>query len=549
MIFRPKLLDALKGYDRATFISDAIAGLTVGVIALPLAIGFAIASGVTPAQGIWTAIIAGFLISVFGGTRVQIGGPTGAFVPILAGIVATHGYTGLALATVMAGVMLLMMGVLRLGNLIKFIPYPVTAGFTSGIAVIIFVGQLKEFLGLKVAMPQHTPPQLAAIFGNLGQTQWQALGLGLMALSIVIFWPKKWHKLPPSIVAIIVPTVLVALCGLDVQTIGTKFGGIPRQFPALSMPAVSFDSIQSLMMPALTIAMLGAIESLLSAIVADGMIDSRHDSNQELIGQGIANILTPFLGGIPATGAIARTAANIRSGGRTPVAGIVHSLTLLGIMLVAAPLAKFIPLTALSAVLLVVAYRMGEWDNFEELFRGPKSDFCVLIASFGLTVVFDLTIAVGVGLLMAAALFVKRMEEITHIRLVTPESETESGSDSIRDKDVPEDVVVYRIEGPFFFGAAEKLETALGRYTGGLPRVVIFRMSHVPAMDATGLRALEVTVDKFHRQGVKILFSGLQPQPMEVLFKSGFVDRIGLHKICGNVDAALAQAKLILSEK
>jgi len=548
LIFRPKLLDALRNYDRATFFSDAIAGVTVGVIALPLAIGFGIASGVTPAQGIWTAITAGFLIAVLGGTRVQIGGPTGAFVPILAGIVAVHGYTGLALATVMAGVMLLVMGVLRLGNLIKFIPYPVTAGFTSGIAVIIFVGQLKEFLGLTIKMPQHTPYQISAILGNLGQTHWQTIGLGLMACSIVVFWPKKWHKVPPSIIAIIVPTLLVALFGLDVQTIGSKFGGIPREFPAISIPSISFDTVQALMMPALTIAMLGAIESLLSAIVADGMTDSHHDSNQELIGQGIANILTPFFGGIPATGAIARTAANIRSGGRTPVAGIVHSLTLLTIILVAAPLAKFIPLTALSAVLLVVAYRMGEWENFKELFRGPKSDFGVLITSFALTVVFDLTIAVGAGLLMAAALFVRRMEEITHIRLVTPESETESGSDSIRDKDVPEEVVVYRIEGPFFFGAAEKLEAALGRYTGGLPRVVIFRMSHVPAMDATGLRALEITVDKFHRQGVKILFSGLQPQPMEVLFKSGFVDRIGLHKICGNVDAALAQARVILAQ-
>lgn len=538
----------LKGYDRAAFFSDAIAGLTVGVIALPLAIGFGIASGVSPTQGIWTAIIAGFLISALGGTRVQIGGPTGAFVPILFGIVLAHGYAGLALATVMAGVMLLMMGLLKLGNLIKFIPYPVTAGFTSGIAVIIFVGQIKEFLGLGIKMPEHTPHQVAAIFTHLGQAHWQAVMLGAIACSIVVFWPKKWHKMPPSIVAIIVPTVFVVVFGMDVQTIGSKFGGIPREFPGLSMPVISFETVQSLMMPALTIAMLGAIESLLSAIVADGMTDSRHDSNQELIGQGIANIITPFFGGIPATGAIARTAANIRSGGRSPIAGIVHSLTLLIITLVAAPYAKFIPLTALSAVLFVVAYRMGEWENFKELYRGPKSDFGVLIASFSLTVVFDLTIAVGAGLLMAAALFVRRMEEITHIRLVTPESETEFGADSIRDKDVPEDVVVYRIEGPFFFGAAEKLENALAR-NSGVPRVVIFRMSHVPAMDATGLRALEIMVDKFHHQGVKILFAGLQPQPMEVLYKSGFVDRIGLHKICGNVDAALAQARLLLGAK
>jgi sulfate permease, SulP family len=542
------LLDALKDYDRATFVSDLIAGITVGVIALPLAIGFAIASGVNPTQGIWTAIIAGFLISAVGGTKVQIGGPTGAFVPILAAIVATHGYAGLALATVMAGVMLLAMGVFKLGNLIKFIPYPVTAGFTSGIAVIIFVGQIKEFLGLKIAMPHHTHEQVFTIVQHFRETQWQTVALGFLACAIIVFWPKKWHRVPPSIIAIIVPTVLMAVLGFHAETIASKFGAIPRGFPSISIPAFTFDQVQALMMPALTIAMLGAIESLLSAIVADGMTDSRHDSNQELIGQGIANIVTPFFGGISSTGAIARTAANIRSGGRTPIAGIVHALTLLAITLALAPLVKFIPLTALSAVLFVVAYRMGEWDNFRELFRGPKSDFGVLVASFALTVVFDLTVAVGAGLLMAVALFVRRMEEITHIRLVTPESDMETGADSVRDKHVPDGVVVYRIEGPFFFGAAEKLETALTR-SDMVPRVVIFRMSHVPAMDATGLRALEIMVDKFHRQGVRILFSGLQPQPMEVLFKSGFVDRIGLHKICGNVDAALAQAVQILADE
>ncbi|HWB59354.1 MAG TPA: SulP family inorganic anion transporter, partial [Chthoniobacteraceae bacterium] len=434
MTFRPKILEALKGYDNAAFFADLTAGVTVGVIALPLAIGFAIASGVTPVQGIWTAIIAGFLIAALGGTRVQIGGPTGAFVPILVGIVAVHGYAGLAMATIMAGAMLLLMGALRLGSLIKFIPYPVTAGFTSGIAVIIFVGQLKEFLGLKIKMPDHAPVQMWAILANLPHMQWQALALGALACAIIIFWPKKWHRVPPSIVAIVIPTALVALLGLNVETIGTKFHGIQAGFPALVFPAFSFENIQSLMMPALTIAMLGAIESLLSAIVADGMADTRHDSNQELIAQGLANIVTPFFGGIPATGAIARTAANIRSGGRTPISGMVHSLTLLAVILVAAPLAKFIPLSALSAVLLVVAYRMGEWENFEVLSRGPRSDFGVLLASFGLTVVFDLTVAVGVGLLMAAALFVRRMEEITHIRLVTPESDIEEGPNSIRNK-------------------------------------------------------------------------------------------------------------------
>lgn len=546
-MFRPKLLETLRGYDRATFLSDLAAGLTVGVIALPLAIGFGIASGVTPAQGLWTAIIAGFLISALGGSKVQVGGPTGAFVPILAGIVASYGYGGLALATVMAGVFLVLMGVLKLGNLIKFIPYPVTAGFTSGIAVIIFVGQLKEFLGLDVTMPQHTPHQIAAIATDLVHTHWHTVGLGVLALGILIVWPKLVgaRRIPASIVAIIVPTVLGAVFQLDVQTIGSKFGGIPSTFPKLSLPSVEFSTLQALMIPALTIAMLGAIESLLSAIVADGMIESRHDSNQELIGQGLANIVCPFFGGISATGAIARTAANVRSGARSPVAGIVHAATLLVIVLVAAPLARFIPLASLSAVLFMVAYRMGEWDNFLELARGPKSDFGVLLVTFALTVIFDLTIAVGVGLTMAGALFVRRMEEITQIKLVTAESEMDMGGHSIREKQVPAGVLVYRIEGPFFFGAAEKLEAALGRYTA-VPRVVIFRMRNVPAIDATGLHALEVMLDKFHRKRTQLVLSGVQPQPMKVLYNAGFVDKIGLDNVCGNIDVALERARQIV---
>ena len=545
LVFRPKLFDALHGYNRATFLSDLAAGVTVGVVALPLAIGFAIASGVEPSRGLWTAIIAGFVISALGGSLVQVGGPTGAFVPILFAIVARHGYDGLVVATIMAGVMLVAMGALKLGNLIKFIPYPVTSGFTSGIAVIIFVGQLKEFLGLTVKMPAHTPEQVSAIAQNLAQTQWPAVGLGVLALAILMLWPKAWRRVPASIVAVVVTTVLVAVFQIDVPTIGSKFGGIPRGLPNISFPKLNFLEVQELMIPALTITMLGAIESLLSAIVADGMIESRHDSNQELMGQGVANVLCPFFGGISATGAIARTATNIRSGAKTPVAGMIHSITLLLIVLIAAPLAKSIPLTALSAVLLVVAYRMGEWENFSELWRGPKSDFMVLVVTFGLTVVFDLTIAVGVGLTMAGALFVKRMEEITQIRLVTADSELDVGGGSIRDKEIPEGVLVYRIEGPFFFGAAEKLETALERYST-VPRVVIFRMRTVPAVDATGLHALEVMLDKFHRKGTQLILSGVQPQPMKVLFNAGFIDKIGLDNVCANIDAALAQARHLL---
>jgi sulfate permease, SulP family len=545
-VFRPKLFDALRGYDRTTFLADLAAGITVGLVALPLAIGFAIASGVEPSRGLWTAIIAGFVISALGGTLVQIGGPTGAFVPILFVIVAKYGYDGLVVATIMAGIMLVIMGALKLGSLIKFIPYPLTSGFTSGIAVIIFVGQLKDFFGLTVKMPAHTPQQVTAIAQNLSQTQWSALGLGALAVAIILLWPKSWRRIPSSIVAVVVTTVLVAVFQIDVPTIGSRFGGIPRGLPPISFPKISFLQVQDLMIPALTITMLGAIESLLSAIVADGMIESRHDSNQELMGQGLANILCPFFGGISATGAIARTATNIRSGAKTPVAGIIHSITLLVIVLIAAPLAKSIPLTALSAVLLVVAYRMGEWDNFPELWRGPKSDFMVLMVTFGLTVFFDLTIAVGVGLTMAGALFVRRMEATTQIRLVTADSDMDAGSASIRDKEIPEGVLVYRIEGPFFFGAAEKLEAALGRYST-VPHIVIFRMRSVPAVDATGLHALEIMLEKFHRKGTQLILSGVQPQPMKVLYNAGFVDKIGLDNVCANIDAALARARQLLA--
>ncbi len=545
---RPQLLVSLRHYSRQTFLRDLGAGITVGVVALPLAIGFAIASGVTPGQGLWTAIIAGFLISAFGGSKVQVGGPTGAFVPILGGIVATYGYEGLALATMLAGLILLGMGFFRLGNLIKFIPYPVIAGFTSGIAVIIFIGQLKEFLGLTTALPRHTLPQIATVCSHLGETQWPALGLGALTVGILLFWPKRWAVVPASMVAVVAATLLVQFAHPLVETIGSKFGpqGLPSGLPKLYLPHFDFDHIRELMLPALTIAMLGAIESLLSAMVADGMIEGRHDSNQELIGQGLANLVCPWFGGISATGAIARTATNVRSGGRTPVAGIVHAGTLLVIVLAAAPLARLIPLATLSGVLLVVAWRMGEWHNFVAMARGPRADFFVLLLTFVLTVAFDLTIAVGVGLVMAVALFVRQMEEITHIRLVTPESELEVGEDSVRGKEVPEGVLVYRIEGPFFFGVAEKLEDAL-EMLAAPPRVVIFRLRHVPAIDGTGLRALNLMFDKFRHRGTRVLLSGVQAQPMKVLFESGFIDRLGLENVCANVDAALIRARLLLA--
>ena len=425
--------------------------------------------------------------------------------------------------------------------LIKFIPYPVVAGFTAGIAVIIFVGQLKELLGLPVTLPRHTPHQVAMIVTHLREVDWVSFGIGSVAVAVLVAWPRRWARVPASVVALAVTTALVVAFQLPVATIGSKFGGIPRGLPRLAWPEISFGRIQELMLPSLTIAMLGAIESLLSAIVADGMIEARHDSNTELIAQGVANVVCPLLGGISATGAIARTATNVRAGARTPVAGIIHALTLLAFVLVAAPLATHIPLAALSAVLLVVAFRMGEWENFLEMWRGPRSDFGVLVVTFALTVVFDLTVAVGVGLTLAGVLFVRRMEEITQIKLVTPESDLELGGDSIREKVVPPGVMVYRIEGPFFFGAAEKLEAALARHAVR-PRVVIFRMRTVPAIDATGLHALEVMWDKFQRHGTQVVLSGVQPQPMKVLYNTGFIERIGLDNVCPNIDAALKRA-------
>jgi SulP family sulfate permease len=544
---RPQLFDYLHGYDGRAFLHDLLAGITVAIVALPLAIGFGIASRVTPTQGLWTAIIGGFVISAFGGSRVQIGGPTGAFVPIIAGIVAAQGYGGLAVATLMAGVMLIAMGALRLGGLIKYIPYPVIAGFTSGIAVIIFVGQLRELLGLRVVFPVNVLQQFGVLVRQLNQTQWQALVVGLATIATMVFWPRRWRAVPPAILALIGLTIVARKLAFPIETIGSRFGGIPQGFPGLHIPVVSFARVQALILPAFAIAILGAIESLLSAMVADGMIGRRHDSNQELVGQGLANLVSPLCGGIAATGAIARTATNVRSGGRTPIAGMVHSIALLLIVLVAAPLARFIPLATFSGVLMVVAWRMGEWHNFGVMARGPRGDFWVLLVTFALTVAFGLTVAVGLGLLIAAALFVRQMEAVTQIHLVTAESDLEVGGESVRGKDIPPGVLVYRFEGPLFFGVAEKLEAALER-SSATPAVVIFRMRNVPVIDATGLRILNLVREKFHRRGTRMIFSGMQPQPMKVLFEGGFVDAVGLENICANIDAALSRAREILAE-
>jgi SulP family sulfate permease len=545
--FRPKLLDTLKNYSAGDFIADLTAGFTVGIVALPLAMAFAIASGVKPEAGIFTAVIAGFLISVLGGTKVSIGGPTGAFIVILYGIYAKYGAENLAICTIMAGVILFIMGAARLGTMIKFIPYPVTMGFTSGIAVLIFSTQIKDFLGLSMEkVPSDFIEKMRSLVEHAGTFQWPTIALAAGSLAIILFWPKTWQRrVPGSIVALVLGTVAVALFQAPVETIGSKFGGIPQALPHPQIPPLSWENIQHLFQPATTIALLAAIESLLCAVVADGMIDDHHDSNQELMAQGIANIVSPLFGGIAATGAIARTATNIKCGARTPIAGMVHSVTLLVIILAAAPLAKFIPLATLSAVLVNVALNMGEWHNFARLSKWPRSDAVVFLTAFSLTVVIDLTVAVEIGMVLAAILFIKRVSETTQITAVDESSETEGPQHSLIGKEIPKGVMIYRIFGSFFFGAADKLETALKR-AGQEPDVLILRMRKVLAIDATGLNALEDLYDKLHRRGKHLILSGPHTQPLFMMDKAGFLDRLGKENVCANIELSLDRAREVL---
>ena len=547
--FRPKLLETLKGYRREDFTADLIAGITVGIVALPLAMAFAIASGVKPEAGIFTAVIAGFLISALGGTRVAIGGPTGAFIVILYGIYANYGAENLAICTVMAGVILFIMGAARLGTMIKFIPYPVTMGFTSGIAVLIFSTQIKDFFGLKLdKVPSEFFEKMKALLEHAGTFQWQTVALAAASLAIILLWPKSWQRrVPGSIVALVLGTVAVVLFPnfLPVETIGSKFGGIPQTLPSPHLPMLSWDKIQHLFAPATTIALLAAIESLLCAVVADGMVDDRHDSNQELMAQGLANIVSPLFGGIAATGAIARTATNVKCGARSPVAGIIHAVTLLVIILAAAPLAKFIPLATLSAVLVNVALNMGEWHNFARLPKWPRSDAVVFLTAFSLTVIIDLTVAVEIGMVLAAVLFIKRVSETTQITAVDESTETEGSHHSLVGKEIPKGVMIYRIFGSFFFGAADKLETALKR-EGREPEVLILRMRKVLAMDATGLNALEDLHERLHRRGKHLVLSGPHTQPLFMMDKAGFLDRLGKENTCANIELALERAREIL---
>ena len=544
----PKLVTTLKGYTRDQFFADVVAGVIVGIVALPLAIAFAIASGVSPERGLFTAIVAGFLISALGGSRVQIGGPTGAFVVIVYAIVQRYGVDGLAAATLLAGVILAGFGLARLGGAIKFIPYPVTIGFTSGIALIIFSGEVKDFLGLRMGtVPPEFVEKWRAFGGHLATMSPWAVLVSVLTLAIIVAWPRFNRRIPSPFVALIVTTALVQLLHLPVETIGTRFGVINAALPRPALPAITLAQLPALMGPAFTIALLGAVESLLSAVVSDGMIGGRHRSNMELVAQGLANIASPLFGGIPATGAIARTATNVKNGGRTPVAGITHSVTLLLITLFFGRWAGLIPMATLAGILVVVAYSMSEWRTFINEFRAPKSDVAVLLTTFLLTVFWDLTVAIEVGMVLAAFLFMRRMAEVTNISALThefqdPVNDFETDPNAVRRRVVPAGVEVYEITGPFFFGAAETFKDRLGRIAVR-PKVLILRMRHVPAIDSTGLHALRDLVHRSRHDGSLVILSDVHAQPVVALERSGMYDELGEENIHGNIDDALNRAR------
>jgi SulP family sulfate permease len=544
--FRPKLLETLQNYKRADLVSDLLAGITVGIVALPLAMALGISSGGTAEQGLYTAIVAGFLISVFGGSRVQIGGPTAAFLPIVSGIILSQGYDKLLIATILAGLILMAMGWARLGVMIKYIPYPVTTGFTSGIAVYILSTQVKDFLGMgPVKMPAEFMGKLYELAANANRIHGPTVVLAVLSFLGVYFWPASWRRrVPASIVIVILSALAVAALGIQTPTIPE----IPRSLPAPHLPGLSGVHWGEIVRPAFTIALLAAIESLLCAVVADGMIDDRHDSNQELVAQGMANVASALFGGIPATGAIARTGTNVRSGARSPVAGMVHAVTLLLIVLAAAPLAKYVPLASLAAILITVALNMGEWHHFARLRKWPRSDAVVFVIVFGLTVLTDLTVAVEVGLVLAAMLFIRRVSETTQITSVDERTDHLGPEDTLAGKTVPDGVVVFNLFGAFLFGAADKLEGTLARYQQ-VPEVLILGVKRVMAIDATGLNAIEEIRVKLASHGRQLILSGPHTQPLMAMQNDGLIDRLGPENTCENLDAALKRASEILAQR
>ena len=552
---KPQLLTSLKTYNRQTLTADIMAGIIVGIVALPLAIAFGIASGVTPEKGIITAIISGFIISLLGGSKVQIGGPTGAFIVIIYGIIQKYGIEGLMIATVMAGVFLLLFGLLKLGTIIKYIPYPIVVGFTSGIAVTIFTTQIKDLFGLTIeSVPSDFIEKWGCYISHFSTADLWCSIVGILSVVIIALTPKVSKKIPGSLVAIIVMTVAALILKnyfgvTTIETIGDRFS-VSSAIPDAHMPAMTWDTIKSLVAPALTIAVLGAIESLLSATVADGVIGAHHNSNTELVAQGLANIASPIFGGIPATGAIARTMTNINNGGKTPVSGIVHAIVLLLIFLFFMPLAKYIPMACLAGVLVIVSYGMSGWRSFLALMKNPKSDVTVLLITFFLTIIFDLTVAIEVGLIIACLLFMKRVSEITDVKAVTDEINEES--DMIKDNAehlaIPEGVKVYEINGPYFFGAGNKFEEVMAAF-GDRPKVRIIRMRKVPFVDSTGIHNLTNLCEMSHNEGIEVVLSGVCEKVHKQLEKARFYDILGNKNICSHINLALERAKEITGEK
>ena len=547
----PKLVTTLRGYTRAQAVPDVVAGVIVGIVALPLCIAFAIASGVTPERGLWTGIVAGFLISALGGSRVQIGGPTGAFIVIVYGIVQEHGVDGLLVATLMAGVILIAMGLAKMGGMIKFIPFPVTTGFTTGIALIILTSQVKDFLGLTMGdVPAEFVEKLSALAAHAGGVNPWAFGVASSTLAILILARRMNWRVPGPFVALVATTAAAALLDLPVETIGSRFGAIDASLPTPSLPSVSLADVRDLVGPAFTIAALGAIESLLSAVVSDGMIGARHRSDMELVAQGVANIASPLFGGLPATGAIARTATNVKNGGRTPVAGLVHAVTLLAITLFFGRWAALIPMATLAGILVLVAWQMSEWRVFRSELRAPRSDAAVMLATFALTVLVDLTVAIGVGMVLAAVLFMRRMAEVSNVRFVTRElagvEEDVNDPNAVARRRVPAGVEVYEIDGPFFFGAAERFKDTLAEISRK-PKVLVIRMRHVPAVDSTGLHALGDVVRRSRGDGTLVILSDVHAQPMLAMTRSGLLDEIGDDNVTGNIDDALNRARAHLA--
>ena len=551
--FIPVFFEVIKNYSSASFKKDLFAGITVGIVAIPLALAFAIASGATPSQGIFTAVIAGFFISFLGGSRYQIGGPTGAFVIIIYGIIAQHGYDGLLIATIMAGIILIFLGIARVGSFIKFIPYPVTTGFTAGIGVVIFSSQIKDFLGLtyKETSPEFIDKWIS-IFSNLSTINISSAAIGICTVAIILVIRKMSTNIPSHVVAIVISTALCFFLGLNAETIGDRFGTINAVFPSFTVPEVTIEKIRALFPAAITIALLAGIESLLSAVVADGMTGSHHKSNTELVGQGVANILSGFFGCIPATGAIARTATNVRAGGVTPLSGMIHAVFLCLFILFFSFLIEIIPMAALAGVLLVVSVDMMGIKNMANLLSSPKSDVVVLLTTFILTIIIDLTAAVQVGVVLAALLFMKRMSDVTSMGKINFDASEKTAHDiadpdATSNKDIPEGVEVYEINGPFFFGVADMLINTL-EHIGKTPKVFILRMRNVPAIDATGEHALENFYNTCRKAGTQLVLSGVNPVPYETLKKMHFIEMIGEENVTNHIDKALIRTKEILKE-